>query len=128
MKDNRITIQIETPVQKLFEYTINPKNTPKWIESIVKEETNEWPVRIGTVYKNQNKLGKWSEYSVADLKTNEIFKLVSKDKNYHVRYTYISLGKNTSTLEYYEWVDKGEIEEPFSQEVLKKLKLLLERR
>ncbi|MBI2066126.1 hypothetical protein HYT60_01280 [Candidatus Woesebacteria bacterium] len=121
-KSNKLTIQLDKPVRKVFAFTINAKNTPLWIDSIVKEETSEWPVKVGSVYKNQNKAGQWSEYTVTALKENVIFELLSKDKNYHVRYTYRAINAETCELEYFEWVDRGELEEPFTLNTLKKLK------
>ena len=126
MKINKLTIKINKPANDVFTFYINPKNTPLWLESIVKEETNEWPVKIGTIYRNQNKDGKWTEYTVVDFRENEIFELVSGDGNYHVRYTHQPIDENSLELEYYEWVDKDEIEEPFTLEILEKLKRILE--
>jgi len=60
------------------------------------------------------------------IKENELFELVSENGNYHVRYTYKPLGDNVCELEYYEWVDSGEIAEPFDQKILEKLKLIIE--
>ena len=108
MKSNKVTIQINRSVAEVFAFTINPKNTSLWIETLVKEETNEWLVKVGTVYRNQNKKGEWSEYTVSTIQENEIFEMVSKDKNYHVRYTYKAIDDRTTELEYLEWVDKGE--------------------
>lgn len=127
MKSNKLAVQIGRPVDEVFDFTINPKNTPYWIESLVKEETSEWPVKVGTVYRNQNEKGEWSEYSVTEIKENEVFEMVSKDKNYHVRYSYRVVDDRICELEYYEWVDKGELEEPFNQDTLKKLKVVIER-
>ena len=127
MKDNRLTIQIKKPIDEVFSFTITPPNSTLWIKSVIKEETNEWPIRIGTVYKLQNKNGEYSEVVVAALKENKFVEWISKDQVYHCRYTFKNIDKNTTELEYYEWVDEGELEEPFTLDVLKKLKSVIER-
>ena len=41
MKSNKLTIKIKKPVQEVFLFTTDPKNTPLWVDDCVKEETNE---------------------------------------------------------------------------------------
>lgn len=127
MKDKKIVITINKTPKQIFDFYINPKNTPLWLDSIVQEVTNEWPIKIGTNYRNQNKKGEWMEYIVTKLQPNEVFELTSKDGNYHVRYTHKIINNYSSELEYYEWVDKGNLEEPFTFEILQKLKDILEK-
>lgn len=127
MKDNRLTIQIKKSSAEVFRYYINPQNTPLWWDAVVGEETSEWPPKIGTTYRSQGIHGRWSEFIVTDLKENEIFELTSKDGKYHVRYTHTPIDANTMELAYYEWMDEGDLEDPYTLEILKKLKTAIER-
>lgn len=126
MKDNKLVIKINKPSSEVFAYYTNPKNTPLWWDAVVVEETSEWPIRIGTMYRSQSKNGNWNEYKVTKLEGNHIFELTSKDGNYHVRYTHTPIDKHTMTLEYYEWVDDGDLDEPYTMEILGKLKKAIE--
>lgn len=126
MRDNRLVIQIHKPSADVFAYYTNPKNTPLWWDAVTVEETSEWPIKIGTIYRSQNKSGNWSEFIVTDLKENEIFELTSKDGTYHVRYTHKPIDENSMELEYYEWMNGGELENPYTLETLGKLKAAIE--
>jgi len=125
VQENKLTIQISKPVNEVFVFTITPPNSTRWIPDVITEETNEWPICVGTVYKLQTKKG-IHEVFVTAIKENEIMEWVSKDKNYHCRYSYKSLDENTTELEYYEWKNQGQLDEPFSREILKKLKAVVE--
>lgn len=126
MRENKLIIQIKKPVREVFAFLLNPSNSPLWIDSFVREETNEWPVKVGTIYRNQNREGKWAEYTVTAFKENKMFGMTSADKNYHVRYILRPINNNTTELEYYEWVEERELEEPFTVKILNKLKAVLE--
>jgi len=127
MKSCKLFIQINKTPSEIFRFVLNPKNTPLWINSIVKEEVNENPVKIGAVYRNVNEDGIWSEYLVTQYEENKMFEFVSSDKNYHVMYTLTPKGKNRCELEYFEWVERGELESPFTIQILEKLKNVLHR-
>lgn len=126
MKDKRLTIVINKPVSKVFAFTTNPENTAKWIDGIAIEETNETPPKLGTIYRNRGQSGNWNEYEMTEFEKDKSFVLSRKNGDYHVRYTFTATGDNNCDLEYYEWVDEGELDDTFSQEVLEKLKSLME--
>ena len=126
MKRNRLEIIISSPVRKVFDFTTNTLNTPKWIKEIVKEETNEFPIKIGTIYKNLNNKGIWTEYEIVSLEENKIFQLKQRNSFYSVRYDYQSISADTTKLIYTEWVEEGDLESPFTQEVLENLKQIIE--
>ncbi len=127
MNKNKLTIIIKKPIKDVFEFTINPDNTHKWINDVAKEETDEWPIKIGTIYRNRGKDDKeWSEYKVVKLETNKLFTLRKSGLNYYVEYTYHSMDEMTTELTYFEWVNDGDIEDPFKQDVLNKLKIIIE--
>ncbi len=126
MKSNKLIVTINKPVHEVFAFTLNPENTPFYISSIVKEEVNEKPTKIGTIYRNQNKNSKWSEYTVTAYEKNKLFIFTSSDGNYSVKYSFKSISDNATEVEYYEQVGQGDLEEPFTAEILDKLKLILE--
>lgn len=126
MKDVKLTVTINRASHEVFDFSLNPKNTPKWIDGIVKEQTNESPTKLGTVYKNQGNDGSWNEYEITAYEPSIMFVMSKKDGNYHVKYTLKPLGDNQCELEYYEWVDSGDLDEPFTQDILQKLKDVIE--
>ncbi len=127
MKQNILRISIERPIDDVFDYTINPANTPLWIESVSEEKTSAWPIELGTEYKNTSDGIIWNSYKVSALAPNTLFQLTSIDGNFHVRYSYKAESDTQTELEYNEWVENGEIECPFSQEPLEVLKQILEK-
>ena len=127
MKENTLTITIRRPLQEVFDFTLDPNNTPKWIHSLVSEERTSDDVAIGTEYRNKNQEGKWSTYVVTEYQPPKKFVMTSGDKNYHVRYAFKELGPQETEFEYREWVDTGELEGPFEIAVLEGLKKVIER-
>jgi len=126
MQNCKLRVNINKPVSEVFQFALDPNNTPLWVDSIVEEKVNEIPTKVGTIYRNINKEGIWSEYLVTKFDQNKMFEFVASDKNYHVKYTLTPVSDSSCELEYFEWVENGEIEAPFTIQVLEKLKGLLE--
>jgi len=125
MKDLKLAIQINKPVKDVFAFVINPKNTSKWINSIVIEQTNEWPPKNGTIYRNQDTSGEWREIEVTAFQQDKMF-VMSEKNGFHIRYTCTALDKNTTELEFYLWMDRGELQDILTMEILEKLKEIVE--
>ena len=128
MKENKLTILIRKPVSEVFIFSTDPENTPKWIDSISAEEIDGFPIKIGSIYKNANLAGEWSEYIVSDFKENSVFELSDKNSSYKVRYTYRPISDQEMELEYFEWMEEGELGSPFTMEPLEKMKTAIEAR
>jgi uncharacterized protein YndB with AHSA1/START domain len=127
MKDLKLSVEIAKPAKDIFDFALNPHNTPKWIDFIAVEETNQWPAQKGTIYRNKGSNGDaWSEFEVTEYEASKLFALSKKDGSYHVRYVLVPLTPNKTRLDYYEWTDESELEVPFTIEPLHKLKRLLE--
>ncbi len=105
MRENKVTITINRPVEDVFEFTTNPKNTRLWIPSIQEEVSNEFPPKIGTQYKNRGENSDWDFYKVIEYESFKIFTLSDLEGNYHVRYTYHKLNHNQTKMEYFEWME-----------------------
>jgi uncharacterized protein YndB with AHSA1/START domain len=127
MKENRISIIIERPIRDVFEYTTNPNNTHVWIPSIEEEVAEEYPPKIGTVYKNRGKGSNWNVYKVIEFEPNKLFTLKNEDGSYSVRYTYREIDENTTEMVYFELVHKGELEKPFTEKIFLGLKNTMEK-
>lgn len=126
MKEQTLSITINKPVKDVFTFAITPPNSTRWIPGIIIEETSEWPIRVGTVYRLKNEQDEWSEVTVSAIKENEIIEWVSSDNIYHCRYTLKDRGGGTTELIYEEWVDRGELTSPFSVETLNNFKYEVE--
>ena len=126
MKEVRLKIIINKSVSEVFEFTTNPSNTHLWVPGIVKEVTNEWPVKVGSIYKNTSDGINWSEYTVSKFERGKVFVFDKVDSTYHVQYTFKPSLDNQTELEYYEWMDEGELDGPFTMDILEKLKRVVE--
>lgn len=126
MKENKLIVRIKKPLYRVFELTINPDFTPEWID-FVEEEKAEYPIKVGTMYRNRRKDSAWNEYIVSDFIENKVFELKSLNSPFVVRYTYERISDEETELTYHEWMTDGELAEPFEMRHLEKLKEILEK-
>lgn len=126
MKEQKFSITIKKPIKDIFAFTIDPKNTPKWINTIISEQTNEWPPKLGTIYKNQNIAGDWRQLKITTFEQDKMF-ILSDNNGMHIRYSFTSLDANRTELEYTLWIDKGELKILMTINLLKKLKKIIEK-
>lgn len=126
MIQNKLTIKINRPKSSVFDFTIEPDSTPLWIDFVASEKVDTRPIKLGTIYKNTGKDGKENTYFVSQFVEGEVFELQSMPAGYTVRYTYTGISETETELEYFEWVDEGELETPFTQNHLEKLKSIME--
>lgn len=124
MQQIRQSIIINRPVEIVFAFAVSPKNTPKWVDSIVVEQTNEWPVKVGTIYRSQNHAGEWSELELTAFEPNRAFTMRLPDGGY-VSYEFSAPDAGTTKLDYV-WASDGQLDAPFLNKILLQLKTVLE--
>jgi uncharacterized protein YndB with AHSA1/START domain len=123
MHENKITIIINKPIEEVFEFTTNPKNTPLWVPFIEEEIAETFPPKKGTEYKNRRG-DSWNISRVTEYETNKVFKL--ENDIFSVKYSYRKLKKDITELIYLESVKRGDLAKPFTKEILQKLKAIIE--
>ena len=95
MKKNKILIVINKHVSEVFEFTTNPKNTHLWVPFIEEEIADEFPPKIGTVYKNRRG-DSWNTSIVMKYETSRLFKL--ENDVFAVTYSYKKIKDNSTEL------------------------------
>lgn len=123
MNYNKLTVLINKPLTDVFAFSVTPPKAKLWVPGITNETTNEWPLKVGTVYTEHKADNTSFKIIVTDYKENEYIEWKTEDGNYHVRYTFTAIDSNTTQLDY---VETGDVSEPFTQEVLEKLKTAVE--
>lgn len=127
MQSNRLIAIINKPIEFVFEFTTNPKNTHLWVPSIEEEIATDNHPKLNTKYKNRGKNSEWDYYEVVEFEENKLFTLKSLNGNYTVQYSYKGLSDDQTEMEYFEWVEEGNLDEPFTESILMKLKSVIER-
>lgn len=126
MRKNILYVEINIPAGKVFDFTLNPENTPLWVDSILHEEIDTPIPQLGTHYRNQSMGGQWNEYEVTEFTPEKTFTFTQLDSSYRVRYDFDSLLGGVTKLTYTEWMEEGDLELPFDLLPLEKLKNLIE--
>ena len=123
MKTNEIRIEISVAQDELFEFTVEPLNTPKWIEGAGKGTVDTEQIGLGTIYTNS--IGQWE---VTDYERNVFFELTDKATGYSCSYSYRKIDENTTELVYFESMEDGsDLIAPMEEKHFQKLKELLEK-
>ena len=127
MKENKLTIFINNPVKEVFEYSLEPNNVRKWINSIKEEIPEERPVKLGTKLRN---IGvdseEWNKYEMIDFQPPRTFTLKRLNGDYFVKYTCTEKDNGTE-FEYFEWAEYGELDGLMEISALELLKELIEK-
>jgi len=126
MRENKITVVIDKPIDEVFEFTTNPKNTHLWIPFISEEVADEYPPKINTEYRNRRNNTDWNKYKVVDFEKNKVFILFNSEDKYFVKYSYRKLDDNKTEMEYFEWMIEGELSSPFTEDIFGNLKKVME--
>jgi mannose-6-phosphate isomerase-like protein (cupin superfamily) len=126
MIENKLKININVPVSEVFSFTINPQNTHLWIDFVAEETIDSKEIKLGTHYTNRDKDGNINIYELTQFENNTIFELQSVPPYYTVKYTYTPISDTETELEYFEWVESGELSSPFPMSAMQKLKEVLE--
>ena len=125
MKENKLTIFINKPVKKVFQYSLESNNVPKWITSIKKEIPSERPVKVGTKLKNIGvNSDSWNFYEVINFEQDKAFTLKRLNGDYFVKYTCNEKDGGTD-FEYFEWAE-NELDGLMEMSALELLKELIE--
>lgn len=124
------SITIDKSPHVVFEFCLDPKNTHLWVESVLEEKTNEWPVKLGTVYRNRRKDGNWSEYEIVSLEQDRQFVMRSAD-GMLVKYVFTPIPPTATKLDYSLTFDSGipnpSLDTKFLDKLLNELKAVIER-
>lgn len=125
MKENKLTIFINKPVKKVFEYSLESTNVSKWITSIKEEIPSERPVKVGTKLRNIGvNSDSWNFYEVIDFEQDKTFTLKRLNGDYFVRYTCTEKNNGTD-FEYFEWAE-NKLDGLMEMSALELLKELIE--
>ncbi|MCL2338627.1 MAG: hypothetical protein FWC51_01580 [Proteobacteria bacterium] len=125
MQKNLLKIIINKPGKDIFDFLLNPANSPKWLD-VAEERTNEFPVKLGTIFENRGDLNsdEWTRYTVSYYDDGKEFEFTGN--NYSVRYILKSLENGATEMTILEQVNAGDLPDPMTMAPFEKLKRLVE--
>lgn len=119
---NELRIIIDIPREEVFEFVLEPNNTPRWIDFISEESIDTEQIGIGTIYSND-----FGQLKVSDYERNVYFELNDEDKPYQRSYSFRKVDEDTTEIIYFECMTDGsELQEPFDKKHFEVLKEILE--
>jgi len=122
MKTQEIRIVINVSQDKLFEFTIEPKNTSKWIDKAGIETVDTEQIGLGTKYVNN-----YGVLTVTDYDRGIFFELTNEGTQYQCSYSHRKIDEKITELTYFEcMLDGSLLIEPVNINRFKKLKNLME--
>jgi hypothetical protein len=122
MKANELEITINKPIEEVFAFTLEPKNTPKWVEAVSEETVNTEQIGLGTIYSTE-----YRELEVTDYDRDKFFELTNHKTSYVCSYTYKKINDDTAQIIYFEYMQDGSnLADPMKQKSFEKLRELLE--
>ncbi len=120
---HEIRITIAKPQDEVFEYTLEPNNTPKWCSAIEHESVDTKQIGVGTKYTNN-----FGELEVTDYEKNVYFELSETDTEYQCSYSFRKVDENTTEIIYFEqMLDGSTLVSPMKEKSFKKLQEILEK-
>lgn len=123
MKVNELRITIKAPPEIVFEYTLEPKNTPLWVEEAIEMKTDTNQINLGTKYSNE-----FIIREVIDYDHNKFIELADVDGVYSCSYSFRKIDEGNTELVFFESNSDGsELEYPIEADCFKKLKEILEK-
>ena len=94
------SIKIAAPIKRVFDVITNPEFTPKWVVNVV-HETRDYPLKVGTVFKDRLRNGDRVEMTVDMLKSPALLRLT--DGEFHEKYRLHAVDKKSTLIHITEW-------------------------
>jgi len=123
MQTNEIRIAINVPVQEVFEYTLDPKNTPQWVPDCIEMHTDTEQIGVGTKYINEHVAREVTDYA-----QNQFLELSDVDGVYVCSYSFRKIDEGSTELIFFELNEDGsKLEPPMEERFFQNLKKVLEK-